>query len=97
MSFGDFLTCPYIDHRITSFIISNLLETITHLPNSHQSGRQSERQLLECFILISRAGSLFLPVVLSSLLLHLPQAGCLAHLVTASPWLHLTLAFPLIV
>lgn len=26
--------------------------------------------------------------------LHLPQAGWLAHLVTVSPWLHLTLALP---
>lgn len=47
---------------------------------------------MECFILISHAHSLLLPVFLSSRLLYLPQAGWLAHLVTPSPWLHLTLA-----
>lgn len=50
------MTCPDIAHRTTPFI---LLEAITRLPQSHQSERQSERQLLECFILISCARCLF--------------------------------------
>lgn len=65
MSFGDFLSCPYVNYKITSFIISNLLETITHLPNS--SVRETVRETavgvvhsyLSCWLSFPLCRSLF--------------------------------------
>lgn len=94
IGFGAFVTCPYIVHRIMPFIILTFWRQLHGCPNLISKG-DSQRDSCWSVSFLSLV-PFFHSVFLSSHLLHLPQAGWLARLVTASPWLPLKLALPFI-